>query len=663
MAIALVFTSLVTSSFAAAGTPHMIVVGEEMPSLYAGKDNVLKFTVKNNAGSSAKNIILKMDLEADENTPFYLNSISSQNIVKSLSAYSKKEVEFNVSVSKFAEEKIYPIKLKYTYANRDNQSFTQEDIIYVKVKNLNGTRDINIVAEGNYALVGGSNAEVEFTIKNDTSADMKNVKLVLSGLSNGEISLYQDTNTRVVDLIKAEEDVKVKYNLFANGALEYGNYKLEGLLTYSDTEGKSYSEKKEIFVLIDGENSGSVFPNIETKNISFSKDTVDTEEDFELNFDIENIGNYKAENVKVEVKLEEGMFNKTSNISFVRELGAGEKKALKYTLSTKSDAERKTYNVEIQTTYEKKIGTNVKNYTTRQYAAVYVDGDNNSATTPKIIIDKYKLTPRIVRAGENFTLDLSVLNTSSAKDIRNAKVFVTINETGSDTGGNVFTPVESSNTFYIDKIAKKQTSAKTLKMYTIPDAKQKTYEIAINFEYEDNNGKQYTAKELVGIPVVQQTKIKMEEPSIASESYLNQRTSLNMDFYNVGKVKVSNLLVKTEGDFDIKDGNYFVGNFEPGNSDYYQVNITPTKLGMNKGQVIFSYDDIAGEHVEITKDFEFNVIEMPQIDNEFGPMDGNRFEPEMPMEEAKDNKLPIAAGIVVLVIIGIVIKKKRSKRN
>ena len=50
--------------------------------------------------------------------------------------------------------------------------------------------------------------------------------------------------------------------------------------------------------------------------------------------------------------------------------------------------------------------------------------------------------------------------------------------------GSVFTPVQSSNTFYIDKLEPGETSEKEMVMYTIPDAKAKTYVVKAIFEYE-----------------------------------------------------------------------------------------------------------------------------------------------------------------------------------
>ena len=41
-------------------------------------------------------------------------------------------------------------------------------------------------------------------------------------------------------------------------------------------------------------------------------------------------------------------------------------------------------------------------------------------------------------------------------------------------------------------------------------------------------------------------------------------------------------MIRVEGDFDTRESNYFVGNFEIGNADYYDASITPLHPGETK---------------------------------------------------------------------------------
>ena len=55
----------------------------------------------------------------------------------------------------------------------------------------------------------------------------------------------------------------------------------------------------------------------------------------------------------------------------------------------------------------------------------------------------------MVKAGENFTLNMEFLNTSKVKSIQNMKITLVVDEGSKETGGSVFTPVQSSNVFIL----------------------------------------------------------------------------------------------------------------------------------------------------------------------------------------------------------------------
>ncbi|MCU6396737.1 hypothetical protein KW820_22680, partial [Enterobacter quasiroggenkampii] len=114
-----------------------------------------------------------------------------------------------------------------------------------------------------------------------------------------------------------------------------------------------------------------------------------------------------------------------------------------------------------------------------QYVGILVNGADSNKLTPRLIIDKYSFEPNIVRAGEKFDLNLSFFNTNANKAISNVKIFLTVDEK-TEQSGNVFTPVDSSNTFYIESIPAKGTIEKKLKFFTVPDAKAKNYTITAN---------------------------------------------------------------------------------------------------------------------------------------------------------------------------------------
>ena len=94
----------------------------------------------------------------------------------------------------------------------------------------------------------------------------------------------------------------------------------------------------------------------------------------------------------------------------------------------------------------------------------------DTSPVPKLILEEYSFDPEIIEAGMPFKMHLKLYNTNAKKSVRNIKILLTSdaqesvsnnsnNSNNSQSSGNntpstasVFTPVGSSNTFYVDEI-------------------------------------------------------------------------------------------------------------------------------------------------------------------------------------------------------------------
>ena len=175
-------------------------------------------------------------------------------------------------------------------------------------------------------------------------------------------------------------------------------------------------------------------------------------------------------------------------------------------------------------------------------------------------------------AGNEFDLTMTLMNSHKYKSVHNIKMFLTMaEETTSDTAktGNIFTPVDSSNTFYFDDIVPKGKVDKALRLYVVPDAQPKTYTLTVNFEYEDQDGNEYTSQELLGINVKQVTQLDIDDYTLPQQIEMGMPVTVNFSYYNTGKVTLNNLMIRIEGDVETENKNTYIGNLESGSSDYY----------------------------------------------------------------------------------------------
>ncbi|HOR86148.1 MAG TPA: hypothetical protein PLL98_06640 [Bacillota bacterium] len=599
-----------SSSGSSDSEPKLIIESTSIPSAAAGDTMKIPLTITNESRYAARNITVKLSPGDSENTPFEMNSLNLFQSINTLNSKKSDLIVFNLKVKPYAEEKTYEMNVEFKYYNSKNTYFTSSEKIYVKIIN-SGNEPILTIQDIKYSanpVKAGEKIQVSLNISNMGDTDAEGVKLSVEGLKKDEFTLSSGVDSFYFDRIKGNEKKNILLNLLPADSMGNGNYGLEIKMEYKDQRKVSHSDAISFFINVQGRSKSS---NVLLKNIAATPKEVKANENFTLSFDVCNEGVSAARNVKVTVKGEDGIISKSPDVKILEELAAGEVKKLEYILYANSEAKTQNHNLLINLEYEDAERDNSKN-TVNQYAGIYVNGGNNKIT-PKIIISNYSFEPKVVRAGEEFSLDLTFMNTSLTKTVNNIKIYLTGIDSNKE-GNVVFTPVGSSNTFFIDSIKPKGVAARNIKMYTIPDAQPKYYNITANIEYQDGEGAEYKAEELIGIPVIQQSKLDASEINLPMEVFVGQPTPISLQYYNKGKTKLSNLMIKVEGDFQIENGEAYIGNFESGSSDYYEAMLTAAQPGAANGKVKFSFEDPSGEEFTYEREFNINAVEMPPMD-------------------------------------------------
>ena len=640
----------------------------EMPSFKAGSSAKLTLSIKNSSSYTAKNVKIAIEPKDGTDFPFIFNQLNLSKTVDVISSNTTKDVIFEFDVDPYAKEGIYALKLSYSYANTYGITYTSSEYIYIKIVNQNTPPKltINSISINPQTITPGDTVDLKFRVKNIGTLEAQDVKVTLTGLRSDGFTVNKSTDVKYVSSIDAGKDTYVAYSLVASNSIASGNHILEVKMEYKDKKGNSFTEVNQVFLPV-AKTSSEGKPGIGITNIKYPEGTLSPEDTFNVSFDIVNSGDGKAENLKVTLSTDREIFPKSLSTIVIKSLDKGEKKSVSFTLGIMKDTATKNYPIGINVEYDEHQGDNVVKDSIIQYVGVYVENNKSdeedededkdeNKSVPKIIVDNYSFEPSDVAAGYDFNLKFSILNTSKSIDVQNIKVTVS-----SDDG--TFTPVNSGNTFYIESIAARGRVEKEIMLCPKFDAPQKSYPISINFEYEDSKGNQYTARETVSIPVLQSPRLMVGDVYFPPEAYVGQPMSISTEFYNMGKSTLYNLMVKAEGDFQVQGSAYFVGNFDPGRTDYFDATIVPNAAGEVKGHIVFTFEDAAGKTSEIRKEFSVNAIEM----NFDMPMEGMPYE-EMPQEMEGGKKFyenPIvlagAAGIVVLAVVLFFVIRKRIK--
>lgn len=583
--------------------PKLVVSGgTNLPVVKAGQEAKIYIPLENLSTAAAKNIQASLEFDSSDN-PFEMEKLSVTYSIDKISGKKVEDAVFNLKVLDSAAEKIYPLKLKYYYSSLSGTSYEGSDTINVKVTNSKKPPKliVSAVGYGDTPLTAGDKRTISVVLRNNGALDAKDIRVSLKGLRTDGFTLYNSPDVKQVQDIGGNKVMQLDYVLIPSLSMATGNYDLQLKVDYKDSKAASYSDEFSFFLPVKG--LDSTLSEILIENIDTPKEEIKGEESFIVAFDVTNKSAIEADGVRVSLTTDREIICKSLNIQSLGKLAKDEKKRVEFELYATSEAVTKNYPIQINVEYENGVGDKKVKNSISQYVGVFVD-KGGSKGTPRIIVDRYNIEPSTIKAGDVFQLTMSLLNTSSYATVSNIKVSLV-----SDDG--VFSPVNSSNTIYIESIGPKENIQNVFTLTPKRDAEHKTYGISVNIDYEDEKGTQYSSKDMISVPVIQQAKLVLGDVMVPPEVYMGQPFPVSLEFYNMGKTTLYNLMIKTEGNFSTQNSNYYVGNFESGKTDSYDVGITPTEEGVINGRIIFCYENAVGEIFEEVKEIQSNVIQMP----------------------------------------------------
>ncbi len=593
--------------------------------------------------------------------------------------------EVRVRIPQSAEAGTYRISLVGKAKRRgahDGAPVKVEGEAYVRVNGgsqnkaqLKITR-VDVLPEAN--IVPGSYVAFGYEIENISDVLAKNVELNISGLAAAGLSVKGGTTTQKVKAIEAGKKIYLYYEMNVAKTAKFGSYEIKTDLSYeSEFNKEPIKEETTAFINIGGDASQD--SQLIIQDLKFPSATLGVNKTFDVSFKIRNQGQSIAKRIRASAKSDDpsGVVSRTVSDILVRDLAPGEEETVSYKFFTTKGGSTKNYPINIKIEYLDDFTEGKEPKTVEQIVGVFLnnpentgDGKDAKKSTPKLIIDRYEFEPKLPLAGNEFEMNLSFYNTNAKKAVKNIKIDLTSQDTSkSDSntaGSSVFTPVDSSNTFYIGRIAPSGKVEKTIKMFVVPDATAKTYNITANFEYEDDENNEYKSSENIGVPVYQESKLDIDPINYQTNAMVGDSIPINANFYNTGKVTLYNFKVTLTADnATVNNGTYYIGNFNSGGQDVYEGSIMPNEAGEIKGKLKFTYEDSTGEVKEKEEDINITVEEAPPVDPNMGP-DGMPL-PDGAMGDTPWYKKPLFYIPVALVVLGaigfVVFKKLKNKKK
>ncbi|MCR5481990.1 MAG: hypothetical protein K6F52_04265 [Clostridia bacterium] len=474
----------------------------------------------------------------------------------------------------------------------------------------------------------GDGNQITFNIYNNGTGTLKNAVIAVT-LPEG-MYIYNDSSSKSIGYISTGKTKSVTFPITVDDDLKSGNYAVTAKVTALGGDTSETSFERTFYVPVNGGGATVSSKNISITNINYPN-AVEADEPFTFGFTVKNTGSSAVKDVKISAEMPEGMMNKTSNVFVENSIAAGGSKT--YSMKLFSNKGDTAYPIKISVASlddsEKEVA---------QYVSIYVEG-GSGVKTPKLMVDHYDFGGDSVQAGSSCVLHIGIHNTSKKK-ISNIKVSL-------KSEGNVV-PVGGSNSFFVDELAGGEHFSRSLMFSVKPAAEPGTEALTVSMTYENGSGEEFSAEDIIAIPVTQASRLVVDDITAPSECYVGEMASAEVEFYNMGKSTLSNVRVTASGNFDSYEStSYFAGNMESGSSDTYTLNFVPREEGPLEGVITFTYEDADSVEQIYEMPFVFEVMAAPEWDEEEFP------------EEEEGGKIPwkiiIPCAVIALLVAGFAV--------
>lgn len=553
-----------------------------------GDTDVINLTARSAAGGRDFMIVLTADT----------SNISVESISSTYTGGQTHEnIRIGISIDKRTSVGEHTLTAKAIAVDGSGDILGSRDISYEVTRNVDSFSslggaafDVDYSVSGGNTLAAGQTQMLRLSLFNRGNTAIKNARISLT-LPDG-LSIGSGAATINAGYLSIGSTYVAEYPIAADSDLESKSYPVTVRIAGLNTSNTEISLEETVYVPVAG-TGGSGNLDLEITGVQ-TPESVSAGSDFSVSFTLRNQSAFDAINVKAELKVPEGVINKTKNVFLIDRIAPGASQTYTVTLNSQKGGEYALFEIS--------AGNADGTQTVSQYGGTMIQG-GGGGTNPQLMVSAYSYGGQPVRAGNDFTLSLTLNNTSSGTALRNIKVTVTSDD-------SAFLPVGTSNAFYVPSIAAGSSVTHQMHLAAKKDAEQRTSTVTVAMSYEDAAGSTYTASDIISIPVIQETRLVIDD--ILDPGYLtaDQMGYLNVNYYNMGKTQLSNLRVTTEGDFMVEgSATMYVGNMASGKSDYYSINFFPNGPGPLSGKVSFTFEDAAGIEQIIEKTFTFQVGE------------------------------------------------------
>jgi len=624
-----------------------------------GKSTELTFTVRNDGEITARNVFVSVDYgDTGMIADYATKNIKLQDIER----LKEVAVKIPIKILSSAKPGMNVIKVNLTHKTAEGESITDSYDVYITLKENNDAP--NLILDGyeyEKSVKPGEKLGLIVKFKNNGKTTAYNPRISVDESSLGASKFIKDYYTDYIELwdIDAKSTYKTEIPLLVSKDITGGVKEIKLNLVYFDEQGVEYKSTLTIYPSIEAEGvTEDGNPVVLISNVKQTPESPEAGGRISVSFDVENKSSKDLNDFKLLIKnLAGSSFIPVDSdpYYYINVLKAGTKKRVTMNFTVSESAVEGLNILTLGYSYTDG-GSDI------DIPILNVRNELGSASKPKLIISNYGSDAEELRAGSIFNFTFEVRNTHSSVAAKN--IIITVSGKSSGSQGEIFSPTQGSNSFFVSKIGPGETYTNTLELKIKSDAATAAYPITVTIEYEYDGIKPNPTTGEIGEKVTHELNLQVVENarpvvdnvqvySWDGNVMVGNPATLGFEFYNMGKSMLNNVIATVEGDFVGSAGSmYFLGNVNAGDRQYGEFDVIPNVEGMAKGILKITYEDSNGDEQVYIKEFETFVMGAQDWDP--GIEDGgvDVFNPVLP--EPKKPILPTWAFVVLQVALFIV---------
>jgi len=569
----------------------------------------ISFYVTNTGEGTARNIRV---VAAPENTDIVPVQTASTQSIPSLAPGESHRLTFNFSPRSTSRTRSYSIGFTVTCADETN--FSQFASINVFNPDEDEDTQANLEIRGMSAPTGniGVNevATISFYVHNTGDSIARNVSVVAAP-ENNEVVPGQGGSRQSIPSLAPGESHRLTFSFSPRSTASTRSYSIG--FTVSHADAPDFSQ----FAAINVHNPDQEddLANLIIRNVTAPTGRVNVGSTATISFYVTNTGQGVARNIRVEATPESTSAIvpvQTANTQTIATLGPGESHRLTFSFSPTESAITRSYAVGFT--------VNHAGESFSQFAAINAynpDQDEDAGDRvqiPRVIISNTKITPDVPRAGQPFEMEITFRNTSANRSVNNIRVLMeeVIGQSAPNQPAPFagFSPVDGSNTLFIDYIAARGEATMTLRFNTVVDATPGSHNMRFSFDYQDQEFTEHTATEQISISIAQFSRMELRDVQVSpwDTPMVGREVRFNYVIINSGRVNLLNVRTSTEGQFEgLAEAGMFLGQLNAQRTTTFTGTFIPTEPGRQRGYFVVMAEDQTGEIVELRHEFYVDV--------------------------------------------------------